>query len=685
MNDLETRQEYELTHGTAKYWQIELELADTEERDWRKAGDKVVERYRGDDTNTMEGREKRFNILWSNTETLKGSLFARMAKPDIRRRYLDRDPQGRQVAMVLERALEYSSDIYDEAVCVEAALEDYLLPGRGTVWVEYEPVIVEQEVIDLNIETGEPETQIIEEIGEQKCKFKYVHWKDYRESPAKRPEDVRWKARRHLKTRQELIDEFDGGEDIPLNWSPTEDDKDLEDAFKRAEVWEIWDKVEAKRVYVVKGYPELLKEEDDPYGLEGFFPTPDALVSVRTNETGVPVPEFTLYEDQADELDRVTTRINRLVDALKRRGLYDAAIPELAKMANAKDNEFIPSENYSNLVQGGGLQASMQAEDLTPAIQAISTLYQQRDQLVQTIYEVTGISDVIRGSTDPNETATAQKLKGQFGSMRMKKRQDQLQRYIKNLFRIKAEIIAEHYEPHILQQMTGLEVTPDMIQIMRSDKLRSYRIDIETDSTVFEDAEGEKKSRIEFVNTLGAFLEKALPVVQAAPELTSMTFEAMEFMVRGHKIGRQFEDVLEETKQNVIEGQKQAQNQPPQPDPAMVEAQQAREVEAARMQADQAQAQADTQLKAQQASDAAALNAEKMRLDAERIEIERLKAADATEKWREEARLKERELDLKEREIAISASEKDARIRLDAVKTDYEREAREDAQRQATD
>lgn len=594
-SDLETRQEYELTHGTSKYWQIELKLADKEEKEWRKEGREVVERYRADaSAEKLVGREKKFNILWSNTETLKSALFARMAKPDVRRRYRDKDKAGRQVAIVLERALEYSADVYGDKEHLEAAIEDYLLPGRGMVWVTYEPIVVEGE-------------DGIETIGDQRCKLEYVHWEDYRESPAKRPEDVRWKARRHLLNRQDATDRFpDHGDKIPLNWTPDEGlDSQIEDSFKRAEVWEVWDKAERKRVFVVHGYPDIVGEED-AYNLEKFFPTPKPLVSIRTNERGIPVPEFRLYQDQADELDRITTRINRLVEALKRRGIYDASVPELHKLADAGDNQFIPSENYSNLVQSGGLVGAFQTEDLSVVAQAILGLYEQRDRLVQTIYEVTGISDVIRGATDPKETATAQKLKGQFGSMRMKKRQDAVQEYIRDLMRIKAEIIAENYEPHILERMTGIKgVDPmkkqqaamleqqgmqlppqvkdevdgptweEILRIMRDDKARSYHVDVESDSTVFEDAEGEKKARMEFVDAMGAFLERALPVVQAAPEMTPMVFEALEFMVRGFKIGRTFEDVIEETKENILASQKAAEQQQQQapPDPAMMKVQ----------------------------------------------------------------------------------------------------------------
>ena len=188
--------------------------------------------------------------------------------------------------------------------------------------------------------------------------------------------------------------------------------------------------------------------------------------------------------------------------------------------------------------------------------------------------------------------------------------------------RIKAELIAENYEPHILEKMTGVTgadpmmrqqvqmmqqqgqpVPPElmkeankptwdeMIEIMRDDKTRSYHIDIETDSTIFEDAESEKAARMEFVNNLGQFIQNALPIVQAAPEMTAMVFESMEFMVRGFKIGRTFEDTIEETKEKILDAQEaamlqqqqQAQQQMP-PDPRILELQQKGQLEQAKLQ-----------------------------------------------------------------------------------------------------
>jgi len=179
----ETRSKLELEQGTAQYWHIELNNADETEEDWRKRGRQVIERYRDErnvDTYGM-GSEKKFNILWANTETLKGALFAKMAKPDVRRSFPDNNPVTKNIARVLERTLAYANDVYNANKPIESALEDYLLPGRGVVWVVYDPVFVKEMVQMEQInEMGERVIIEVEEerVAEQRCYFDYVHWED---------------------------------------------------------------------------------------------------------------------------------------------------------------------------------------------------------------------------------------------------------------------------------------------------------------------------------------------------------------------------------------------------------------------------------------------------------------------------------------------------------------------------
>lgn len=600
---------------SSQFWQLQLDLAKKDHRSWWDRAASIEKRFKNERDNAAKAtRGKRLNVLYSNTETLRSALYARTAKPDIRQRFTaSKDALARTTGELLERCLSYCADDTSHDRAFSKGVLDMALPGRGVVKVVYEPEI-----------TTDPETGQ-EVVADQKVRDEFVYYRDFLHAPARCWEDVWWIAFRHKMTREDLrAAKFPDAETIPLNWAPdTGDDKGKEvpEALKRAEVWEIWHKAKTERVWVVEGHTNVLRTDQDPYGLKGFFPCAEPIQSIAGNDTYIPTPWFEQYSDQADDLDEITDRISKLTKALRRRGIYDATVKELRRLAKAGDNEFIPTDNFSAFAAGGGLKGSFQTEDLKPIADALLGLYQQRDQLIQSIYEVTGISDIMRGSTDADETLGAQKLKAQFGSARIKTAQREVQRWIRDTLRIKAELLAEHFEPPALLAMSGMELEteverqtrlaqeqmqkaqaydqavmaamqqgqpappppqpdppPDprtteptidaVVGVLRSDHLRGYQIDIETDSTVFEDAEQEKASRTELLTAMSGFMQQWLPVVQAGgPPMMKLGFEMLEFGVRGFKSGRQLEEALDECRE-ALEEQAEAQaNQPPPPDP----------------------------------------------------------------------------------------------------------------------
>jgi hypothetical protein len=591
----------------SRYWQQQIQLAEQDTRDFRDDGKKVVERFKSEKSSTAKRSNvgKKFNILYSNTEVLRAALFGKMAKPNVRRRFQDRNPVARQGAEIIERSLIYCQDTYASERIIELAVQDYLLPGRGVVRVEYEPVIAERPVPpQIDPVTMQPmmggEGEMEEYIAEQNLRESYVYWEDFLCEPARNWAQVNWIAFRHTMDGHDLDDQifenapeasdiWGEAKDVPRNWMPDIGRKDIPYELKKAEVWEIWDKRKKSRIWIVKGHEKALRRDDDPYGLQEFWPCAEPLNSYSTTETFTPEPEFHAYRDQADDLDEITARISRLTRALKRRGVYDKAMVELRRLASAGDNEFIPVENYASLMQKGGLEKAFQTEDITVTATVLKHLYEQRNLLVQSIYEVTGISDIVRGSSDPNETLGAQQLKAQFGSGRLKRRQGDIQRWIRDLYRIKAEIIAEHYEPEIIQQMTGVQVTPEIMQLLRDEKTRGYQIDVETDSTTFEDQEAEKKARVEFLTAVAGFLAQTVPLAQQMPMLGPLLVDMLSFGTRGFKAGRELEDKIEQAGQQITQMMAQPKPPPP-PDPAI-------EKVKAEIERDNRRTQADLQLK----------------------------------------------------------------------------------------
>lgn len=477
--DLESRKDADPQPERSQFWLGEITAAKKRDERWWKRAQKVVARFRDEREDDDDRGERRANILWSNTEILKAALFGGVDAPDVRRRFPKKgkdERASRTAAIVMERSLSYCQDAYDADSAIECAVEDMLLPGRGNVWVVYDAEIEPVEDDDEGDDAQAPPSPMrglgdnggpsIEQITEQSVRLEHVYWQDFLCSAGRKWVDVWWVSRRHLYSKDELKKFWPKHFDkIPLGATieGSQDGNDKEDdTFKRAAVWEIWDKSKKRRIYVAEGYELVLQSDDDPYRLRPFFPCPEPLYGVKTTSSLQPIPEYTLYQDQATELDLITTRLYRLVDALKRRGVYDSSAdgPEgqLSRLATAGDNEFLPYKGIAVLMEKGGLKNVFQTEDLAPIIAVVAQLYQQRAMLVQTIYEVTGISDVLRGASNPNETATAQKIKGQFGSLRLTKRQNEVHGFVRDAYRLKAEIMAEHFTREKLVEMTGIDM-----------------------------------------------------------------------------------------------------------------------------------------------------------------------------------------------------------------------------------
>lgn len=615
------------------YWLLELQAAHEREKTWRERAEKVVTRYRDEREATSSVRK--VNILWSNTEVMEASLYTSSPNPDVRRRFGTSDKIGRNAALALERSLSYCVDAHDLDGAIKLALEDSLLPGRGVCWEVYEPTLGKDDAGN-------------EAVTDQETRTEWVYWEDYREGQARSWDKVPWVARRHLWTKKQVEDaDLDEKASIAFNHSTAPASvKDEQEVLKRAEIWEIWDKVERQRVYVSEGCPKILKTTPDPYKLKGFFPCAEPLRAVQSTKTRVPIPHFTLYQDQADELDRLTDRLYRLTEFIKWAGAYDSAEganAELKTLATANDGDFIPVKNWGQFASKGGLEGVFQTVDISVLAEVVEGLERRRAVLIQTVYEVTGISDIIRGSTDPRETKGAQTLKAQFGSMRMQKLQKEVQRFVRDIIRIKAEIIAEHFSQQKIAEISQLELptkeelaaqqmaaqqqamqaaamqpaagmppqapdqapaqpvpqepaaagaTPqegppvtwdDVMAVLRSDDRRAYKVDIETDQTAFQNAEEEKKSRIEFMQAFGDILEKSMVAIQTSPALLPLMRENVLFTMQAFKVGRVLEEAVEDTFTQLAQQLKQQQ---PKPSPDEVKAQAEMERMKAEMQMD---------------------------------------------------------------------------------------------------
>lgn len=585
---------------SAGKWLDRINQADKAEKQWRIRAGRIITKYRSDDGVDLQGNKQQetFNILWSNVETLSPALYNRTPRPDIRRRFSDKDPIAKAISELLTRASEYTMETEGFDRVMQSVVHDALLVGRGIARVRYEPVFVahpEPDGDEDGNEEYEPESTPQDEIATERACIEHVQWDDFRCEPCRNWQDVTWVAFRLFLTRQELVDRFgEIGESVPCDHSsresvtgtpnsPNNSDRDEEN---RGKVWEIWDKTTRRVVFIA---PEadntgesglVLMEQEDPLSLTGFFPLPQPLYTTEDPSSLIPVPDYEVYAILAGDLDRTTRRIIHLTKALRVAGIYDASLPELQNLYGAGDAMLEPAQNVMALIERGGLDKAIWFAPLEPIIVALRDLYQHREVIKQSIYEITGVSDIMRGQTAASETATAQQIKGQWGSLRLQRRQRDVQRFARDLLRLLVEIMAERFAPETLSMMTGLQYPTaeqkaiamqlqqsggqlppelqevmdkptwdDLLQVMRNDLILSYRIDIETDSTIAPDEAAEKQAMAELMSGVSNFVATIGPAVATGYLPMDVAKSLLLMAVRKFKAGPSIEGEIEKIRQ----------------------------------------------------------------------------------------------------------------------------------------
>jgi hypothetical protein len=490
-----------------QYWADQEKIAENQERNWRYRSRAIVRRYRddrGDGTgvNTVGTGVHRFNILWSNVQTLMSTLYARTPKPDVQRRFKDQDDIGRLGSILLERCINYSMEQCDFDDVMLACVEDRLLPGRGVARVLYVPHFgdklpseeneewaatgeagseidnpgdkgpnnpegnEEVEPPDPNPETSPTTNDELREVVFEEALLTYVFWEDYLEGPARTWRQVPWVRYRAYMTREELIDRFgeEIGRKVQLDYSANTQqenwkDKPPQDIFKKAVVHETWDKDKKEVIWWCPGTPDLICDKvDDPLQLKGFFPNPDPLLATTTNDKRTPVPDYLEYQDQARELDTLTARIDRLTRALKVSGVYAGSEKQVLQQLvdEGTENRLIPVEDWQAFAgDKQGLKGIIEWMPIEQVANTLIQLYNARDKIKQIIYEITGIADIMRGASSPQETFGAQQLKANFGTLRTSPQQKAVAKFAGNAIRLMGELIAQNFSDKTISLITG--------------------------------------------------------------------------------------------------------------------------------------------------------------------------------------------------------------------------------------
>lgn len=558
---------------------------------WKKAKD-ASDIYNMDSKQKWED-ETPYNILYSNTEVLLPSLYSATPKPDIRSRFRGQDVKP--IPEMLERFLVIAADPASPGGdCFDNAMSDAVLsalvPGMGYVRIRY----VKDRSFPLNYESGHYRTLI---------------W-----GKASRWAKVPWIAFKHSMKKDQMMADFEIPELDQGNFEASSDiDEEKDDCF----VYELWDK-ETKQVYFLSEEwgPKQLRVTDDPLGLENFFPTPGLLSLTQRPGLLKPIPLYVYYLNQAEELNRITVRLNKVISAIKVRGAYNALMgTDLAKLfsADVGDNELIAASESAMLAQSGGIDKNIWLVPIDRLIEVVRQLYSAREAVKQVIYELTGISDIIRGSSVASETATAQDLKNKWGTVRLRKMQTIVANYARDLFRMSVDcgsekIPAQKWQEIVqlpiptnaekaiaqkqlayTQQMPQIPGQPpappdpklqatlqspsmeDLLKKISSDMDRTFVVNIQTSSTIDLDTAQDRADVTEFMNAMG----QLLPGLQGLTALPGGVDAAKAILVavcQRYKFGIDIADIISQIQ--APPPAPPAQTGPPPPSPQELQAQQ---------------------------------------------------------------------------------------------------------------
>jgi hypothetical protein len=754
------------SHRLAAFWNDQIEKLGKDKgfTQYIKRGHKIEDRYRDERNKTDAETRRRYNSLWANVETLLPAIYGRTPQPLAERKFGDKDPIARGAAQILERALRNEVEICGFNDAMTQAVRDYLLPGRGTLWVRYEPQITRgislgpEDGLDMKDNEGELEPDLddeieegqdqpedkLEETGDQVIRestpVDYLHWEDFLSFPenARTWAEVVAVGKRVYLTFEEMRNRFgkEIAKNIPLQKDERQKDRHQNSNIQhelKGEIFEIWNKVDRTVYWVAEGYEYLLDRKDDPLNLEGFFPTPRPIIANQTNGTILPVADYIQYQDQATQIDELSQRIAMLTRACKVAGVYNAAAKGIQRLFNESvENELIPVDDWSAFAEKGGVEGSISFLPLKEIIGVINELMSLKEKQVEEMNNLTGISDLMRGTSDARETLGGQRLKSNYTGTRLTARQNEVARFARDTVRIMADIMAQHFSPQSLVEVSGAmfeeglgvdvagveaamaaaappppqappmpgqagppappmggppQVGPGMpappmggplhpmpmpgapgalpqgmpgqgapnvvpfpprpaapppvptnpqpsmpmqppamqappvapglpappppdpmqiatqqalqridaaISLLRNERLRGFRVDIEVDSTIFGDAAQEKGDRTEFIETTTKYLQTALAMSAQVPEITPLLGKLLQFGVRGFRVGRDLESAIEEFCDDAVKISKQKQQEAAsKPNPEQIKANAQAQQAQATTQAAQARSQAD--------------------------------------------------------------------------------------------
>lgn len=642
----------------ARRWLAQIADAETDLKDFNERCDHIRDYYKFSKSKDRR-RRRRFQLFYSTIETLKPAVYANAPKPTVQDRFKSGEAVSRILSEMLERSLDFNFDFCKYNRTLLKVRDEYLLYARGIARFTYKPIWKKDEIPDQlddsAIEEGQesPAAEKKEDAGEadegpstanipyaekptdaapdgkvldtETVTLDFVQRKDFIHPRCRVWEELPWIAFAGYLSEEQGRARFPNKwDDVPQNATDTDSGTSSSSDGRQSQksktlVYEIWDKTRNRCIWVTDGLDEPL-EECAPYlNVDGFYPLPKPAYGVLTNDSLIPVPLYVFFQDQAEEIDGLTNRIAALQDSLKVVGFYPAGpegqgSPEIETAVRpGVENKMIAVVSWAMFTAGGKGGVPVVFLPVEHIATVLKECVELRKQLIDDVHQITGISDIMRGDTDPDETASAQKLKSKWGGTRIKSMQDEMVRYARDCVEMAAQIMASHFELKTLMETANVQLptdaevehvalkykasmqayqqqaqmaqqsgqpappppppppdpgpTQEQVDTLRKNGvMRRYRLDIETNSTIAADEAMERTSRTAFIEQVSKFIVAWEPILQATPELAELASQLLLFGVRGFPVARELEEAIESAMKMIMQ-KAQAPKPAPMPSP----------------------------------------------------------------------------------------------------------------------
>ena len=657
------------------YWKSQINLAQERRKKFIEAAEESIRVYNAQkDIGIMRDTERRLNVWWYCVNTLLPAYYSSTPKAEVNLRKRSGGVMQEASAVILERNIQYQMDqeFSFDHVGYNAALQ-FLLTGQAVLWARYDfemeveskDLIVFQQgdgsYIDAEGEAydGDPASlkkgpgvtfiasMEVEKKDDESAILEVVQYNDYLCSDARNESEVEWRGRRAFLTRAQAENLFGAEVADGLSYDSFPEaikkdfNRDREKYEGKAELYEIWCE-EAEQVFWIQttGDKALIHKSEPPIDFEKFYPC-SVIAQSQDPDSVIPVSDYSHCKDQILEIERLTTRIHAVTQAIRTNAAYDSAIGSQIEQLMIGDLKMVPTINWPSYKSRGGLANSIEFMPIEPFVNALQTLQAARQTALQQLYETLKVSDLLRGTSQEYKTATANRLESQWSSLGLIVRQNMFTKFISDSIANLGQIIASQFDqkrimntgdsvqvlypllpppppppppmdPNMPPEMQPPPPPPppdpmmliqameqQLMEFYRNEDEFCYRIQIASDSMVAIDQAQDQAEGAQLMGTCGEFFNQMKSLIEQYPPLLEFSINLFQNVIKRYKGGKELDGIFTKALGQIGEiakAKEEAAKQPPPPDPIVQEMQ-------GRMQIAQLEAQARIQATQMQVQD----------------------------------------------------------------------------------